>query len=174
MNSDEQWDELSGKTVTAEPLLDEVERLTTIKRMQAESGNTVVGNFNLMNPDDELANILMDCVEPIRLFDVKEGTIKAVYIRVRETTVFDREAKEMVGKNRTEIMDVDGKVWATGSPVAGRMALSILSGSMGMHKLDPPLDLIFKSVPTGSGGTCIVIYTTLESLLRIQQSQKAR
>lgn len=139
----------------------------TIEALIAASGQREVSNFDMDKVDDAKAAMMMDMVAQKKIQMMCPITINCVYLAVRETEVTDRETSEIVSRNRSILIDENGDVYATGSPVVSKVTLRLLRNKKARRKFDPPLPIHFSSVPVGGGAAYITATIAKEDMERI-------
>lgn len=155
--------EREGSTLTELAL-----RQTTINQMQQKANSLAVSNFNMNDADDSFAMMVLECGKPVSIWDDNVQEVDAVYLHVRESEQFNRSTGEIEGKQRVSIVDAEGTVYCTNSPIASRVALALLSSRVGLRKFAPPLRILFSKAATGSGGKCLTMSVDMQQLAEMK------
>lgn len=165
--TNQQESSIPSTTTEQEPILDAV-RKATIESLNAKGSQQALHNFDLRDSDDSFAMMMMECADCANIWDLCPCDLAIQYIHVREGEQFNRSTGEIESKLRTTMIDIEGNVVATNSPVASRVAMALLSSNLGSRKFDPPLTIKAEKKPTGSGGQCLKLSVDLESLRELQ------
>lgn len=135
-----------------------------IAKMQERGGVLEISTIDISEPDGFMAALALDTKQPKIIFKQAPCTVKAVHITIREAEQYNKNTGEIEGKLRTIIIDSDGEIWTTNSPIVSRLVMNIMRHSAFRRKFSPPLELEFSTQKTMSGGDALVCHLSQMTL----------
>ena len=142
-------------------------RLAALATLSQEISRAECSTFDMANVSQQTQRVIVECAEQVILWDHAPTTINLKHILCRHAEQFDKGTGEMVSTVRTLLIDADGMVFSTGSPVVARTAFALMQMDACLGGFDPPIKVTIGKIPTMSGGKCLTMTVDQDDLAKI-------
>lgn len=142
-------------------------RLAALAALSQEISRAECSTFDMAAATQQTQRVAVECAEQIPLWDHAPTTINLVHILCRQAEQFDKASGEMVSKVRTLLIDADGMVFSTGSPVVARTAFALMQMDACVGGFNPPIKVTIGKMPTMSGNKCLTMTVDQDDLAKI-------